>query len=162
LSFGCPEPLRNFLHAFVREERRGRLARLRAAEGRVRSKDDVVLHTELAKRNERETRVQLDLVRRRDDLRLGEERGEKRDAEIGHADCADFARIEEFFHFGPGLEDGRALVGRENTAVDGGLRPVHEEEVDVVDVERGERGVERLADAVVGGVVPVDMYKLDK
>lgn len=50
--------------------------------------------------------------------------------------------------------DGGGLGGREGFAVDGGLWPVDEIQVDVLDVERFERSLEGFCYLVVVGVVP--------
>lgn len=146
--------LRDTHHILVGEQGGYRAGR-GLADGRVRGEDNAVLLAALAESHPREARVQLDLVDGGHDRGCFQQGLDKRDAEIRHAQRPHLACGEELGHLGPGLVVCGMVVGREGLAVYDALGPVHEIEVDVLDVQSLEGSFESLGHAVVVSVVPV-------
>lgn len=99
--------------------------------------------------------VQLDLVDSGDDLSRGiiEQDLEVLNAEVGNTDVADLPRRRQLLHLLPGLDEVpvRKVLGL--VVGVGRAGPVHQVQVDVVDAQIFEGGVDAVLDEVVPGVV---------
>lgn len=99
--------------------------------------------------------VQLDLVDSGDDLGGGviEQDLEVLDAEVGDTNVAHLAGGRQLLHLLPGLDEVpvRQVLGL--VVGVGRAGPVHQVQVDVVDAQVFEGGVDAVLDAVVPGVV---------
>ena len=113
---------------------------------RPRLGDDAVLAAVGAHLLVAEVGVHLDLVHRGHHVGLGGQPLQVRHLEVRHADRAGAAVARELLQHLPGRD--------EVAVVQGGQRPVDQEQVDVVDAERLQRAVERAA-GVVGRVEAV-------
>lgn len=99
--------------------------------------------------------VQLDLVDRGDNLGRGvvQQNLQVLDAEVGDTNVADLAGGRQLLHLLPGLDEVpvRQVLGL--VVGVGRAGPVHQVQVDVVDAQVLEGGVDAVLDAVVPGVV---------
>lgn len=155
-----PMLLRDTHQRVVRQQRRHR-ARRRLPNGRVRSQHNLVALAKRAERHARQARVQLHLVDGGHDVGGLEQGGEEGDAKVGHAQRPHLARVEQLDHVGPGLVDRRALVGLQGLAVLDTLRPVHQVQINVLNVQGLEGALKGLGHAVVVGVVPEMLLSVD-
>jgi hypothetical protein len=80
--------------------------------------------------------MHLDLVDRRDDIGLALQPAQVVDLEVGDPDRAGPPLAVELLQRLPGGDEVPAVAGRQ--------RPVDQEQVDVVEAERGERALESL------------------
>ena len=122
---------------------------LARGQGTPRLGDDAVLGVELPQRDLLEVRVQLDLVDARRLPGLVEEPLEVGGVEVAHADGAHAALVAQLAQRLPGL-DVAVLPGR---------RPVDEEQVEHVEPEPLQRGVERGEGGVSTVVVVPDLRR---
>ena len=114
-------------------------------------------------------RVKLHFVHRRLDARVAQNQLELRDGHIGRADMPDELQIDQLFHRAPGLHvvlmnvglgvrAARADVATRRMVI--GERPMHEEHVEIIETQVGERLAAR-GDHVLFSVLVVPYLRGD-
>ena len=125
--------------------------RVRLTEWRVCRYYDTLLAAELNQLVFLVVWMSLDLVKSWDDLCMLKELRECLDAKVAHSDSLDltWTGLKELFHSLPRVNEIDRVVSHEHVTGLRGLRPVHQVEIDVVNVELSQRLVKGLLNIVV-------------